>query len=177
MTIQHMLDIETLDTQASTIVVSIGVVAFDPINFGIRGSYYTVLEMGEQKYRGRTESEDTKAWWTAQPEDACAVFTAPREEVEAALTTLAAFLEGTSGVWGNGADFDNVILGSLFRTFGMKAPWSFGKNRCFRTVKNILMPDDYKRPERIGVHHNALDDAASQLFELEAICRALNIRF
>lgn len=84
-----------------------------------------------------------------------------------ALAAFADWLASEHGpdvkVWGNGADFDNVILGSAYRRLGKSIPWAFYNSRCYRTVKS-LQPGC--RIERAGTHHNALDDAKSQALHL-----------
>ena len=73
-------------------------------------------------------------------------------------------IEAIKGVWGNGANFDNVILRNAYRNNQMLEPWNFRQDRCYRTInaefgQNITTPD-------IGVKHNALDDAIYQASRL-----------
>jgi len=70
------------------------------------------------------------------------------------------------GMWGNGASFDNVILSETYLRLGMKAPWPFWKNKCYRTAKGMYPAVEINRS---GTHHNALDDARSQAEHLIAI--------
>ncbi len=69
-------------------------------------------------------------------------------------------------MWGNGSDFDNTLLEEAYRATGIKPPWRFTGNRCYRTVKN-LFPDVWVDP--VGTAHNALDDATYQANHLIAI--------
>jgi hypothetical protein len=75
--------------------------------------------------------------------------------------------------WGNGADFDLVILRSAFEAVDLDPPYAFHRVRCFRTVKSLFK---VKKPERIGVHHNALDDALHQIRHLQEICRQHGVK-
>ena len=78
-------------------------------------------------------------------------------------------------LWGNGADFDNTILGSLYDAFGLRKPWSYSRNRCYRTMKNIGIGP--RRPQaREGIYHNALDDAITQAIHLQDIFACLKPR-
>jgi exodeoxyribonuclease VIII len=45
-------------------------------------------------------------------------------------------------------------------------PWRHWNDRCYRTVKS-LYPD--VKLERVGTHHNAVDDAESQARHLIAM--------
>lgn len=179
-----MIDIETLGTTESSVVLSIGAVAFNRRNPAIPIS---TLYLGfgtsdcrkEQVEKGRTMSRDTIAWWNKQTPDAQRVLKEKNvENVTEALSALVSFIRGLPIdplVWGNGSDFDNVIVGSLLETYGFARPWKFWNNRCFRTMKgehgHIVTG-----PERVGVHHNALDDAIYQATFLQSIYSVLQKR-
>jgi exodeoxyribonuclease VIII len=77
-------------------------------------------------------------------------------------------------VWGNGASFDNAILAQCYRAVGMDFPWKFWNDRCYRTLKNLVLDVPF---ERTGTHHNALDDARSQAIHASAILRRMGEAF
>jgi hypothetical protein len=181
-----MLDLETLDTASSAVVTSIGAVAFDPYTAGYAGfgaKFYVELvdDMAAQQQRGRTISGDTVRWWMWQGQAAQRLFSdLPDPEVQrvatvTALTMFSDFVERNGGrnaeIWGNGADFDNVILGSLYEAFDVKRPWSYSRNRCYRTMRSLHWAPT--RTDRFGVHHNALDDAITQAEHLQKIMAAI----
>lgn len=176
-----MLDIETLDTSPQAVVISIGAVVFDPLAEELGPVYYTELtDLADQQQRGRTLNADTVVWWMNQDALARQVFAEKAADAPNRATTVNALLgfaeliRAAGGrdalIWGNGSDFDNIIVGSLYDSYGMKKPWSYSKNRCFRTMKN-LRPD--VKVAREGTHHNALDDAITQAKHLQAIYQAL----
>ena len=74
-------------------------------------------------------------------------------------------------VWGNGASFDNPILANAYRAVNLDPPWRFWNDRCYRTVKSMFGKN--VKLERIGEHHNALDDAKSQADHLIRIMAAI----
>lgn len=179
-----MLDLETLDTTSSAVVISIGAVAFDPETTALGDMFYVELtdDIAAQQARGRTISGDTVRWWMQQDVLAKRVFSVPpaddveRVTTQEALSRFNLFVADNSGrdvqMWGNGADFDNVILGSLYDAFGAYKPWSYGRNRCYRTMKNLgIGPRNPKSRE--GVHHNALNDAITQAVHLQEIFACL----
>lgn len=178
-----MVDLETLDTTPSAVVTSIGAVAFDPYSKELGDNFYLELtdDLAVQQERGRTISADTVVWWMRQGQAAQQLF-APRSgsavrcSTASALTHFTDFVRLNGGkdakLWGNGADFDNVILGSLYKSFGVNKPWSYGNNRCFRTIKNLKGAPG--SPDRVGVHHNALDDAVTQALHLQKIMAHFN---
>lgn len=182
-----MLDLETLDTASSAVVISIGAVAFDPYTNALGDKFYVemVEDIAAQQARGRTISGSTVQWWMQQDSAARRVFATPppsgveRVNTFEALSRFGLFVAANGAMfaklWGNGADFDNAILGSLYDAFGLRKPWSFSRNRCYRTMKNIGIGPC--RPQvREGVHHNALDDAITQAVHLQEIFACLNLR-
>lgn len=179
-----MLDLETLDTASSAVVISIGAVAFDPRTNALGDKFYVELtdDIARQQAHGRTIAIDTVRWWMRQDALAKRVFSmSPPDGVERAntLDALSRFglFVATNGardaeLWGNGADFDNIILGNLYDAFGLRKPWSYSRNRCYRTMKNLGIGP--RRPQvREGVHHNALDDAITQAVHLQEIFACL----
>jgi len=175
-----MLDLETLDTTSSAVVVSIGAVAFDPETDVLGDKFYVELtdDIAAQQKHGRTISGDTVRWWMQQNVLAKQVFsTSPPDGVERvdtleALVRFGIFVAANGDrdaqIWGNGADFDNIILGTLYDAFELRKPWSYSRNRCYRTMKNLGI-EPSKPQKREGVHHNALDDAITQAIHLQQI--------
>lgn len=173
-----MVDIETLDTAATAVIVSIGAVLFDPYDANApMEQFYSVLTLDDQIYQGRTISGATIAWWMGQSDAARGVFAVPvtNEHADAALLRFNTFANRAQGVWGNGSDFDNAVLANANVTFRLKG-WGYSRNRCFRTLKNLALPREFVKPEREGTHHNALDDAIYQAKYLQAIVKATEIR-
>lgn len=181
-----MLDLETLDTTSSAVVISIGAVAFDPRTNALGDKFYveTTEDTAAQQARGRTISGDTVRWWMQQDASAKRVFSESIDGVDRldtfeALSRFGLFVAANGDrdveLWGNGADFDNIILGSLYDAFGLRKPWSYSRNRCYRTMKNLGIGP--RRPQvREGVHHNALDDAITQAVHLQEIFACLKPR-
>lgn len=172
-----MLDLETYDTAPSAVILSIGAVKFDE-----DGCYERIYincaaphHIEQQKLRGRTVSDSTMQWWEKQSEQARQVFTDPGSvSLEVALDLFANFLGTGAKVWGNGSDFDNVLLINAYHMYGMRTPWKYHDSRCFRTLKN-LAPRNLE-PQRVGTYHNALDDAIFQAIWAQAVLKHLSIK-
>lgn len=169
-----MLDIETLDTKPSAVVLSIAAVRFDIHNEGsISDEFHAHIDIQDSLSMGRTVSGSTILWWLGQEVDArMRVAHARREPVKIVLERLAKFIKSDDRVWGNGAAFDNVIMSSLFNDAGIAQPWRFYNDRCFRTLKN--MHANVTAPEFAGVQHDALDDAIHQARHLQRIYQAVS---
>lgn len=178
-----MLDLETLDTANTAVVLSIGAVAFDPRRPGPVESFYVEMspDIDDQQTHGRTISGSTVLWWMQQSDAARQLFDTIRQVgIRRARTVDALHLFGkfltqhdSPPIWGNGADFDNAILASLYKSYSIEQPWSHRQNRCYRTVK-ALHPGIAL--SRSGTHHNALDDAATQARHLQEIYACLPSR-
>lgn len=164
-----MLDLETLDSGSHAAIVSIGAVYFD-LDDGLGETFYCPVNgaRAAAKYK-RTVSDATLEWWSKQSDEAKKVLTDPNAlDLKDALSAFKVFAGdmGTSmlnpEMWGNGSDFDCVVLGNSYEAVGIKKPWSYSNNRCFRTLKNIIKLGPGEGVNRAGTHHNALDDAVYQ---------------
>jgi hypothetical protein len=175
---QIMLDMETVGTAANSVILSIGAIYFN--DDGSTGKeFYSLLDTISQLDKGRVEDESTVDWWEKQSDEAKKeAYSVPEEDRPDTLQVLKSLhdfiKEGGKDVliWGNGSDFDNALLADLFRSFGMKQPWAFWNNRCFRTFKS-----EFKalanEPVFEGIKHHALYDAKHQVRWLAKLKAAL----
>jgi exodeoxyribonuclease VIII len=168
-----MLDLETMGTGPSAAIIAIGAVSFN-LEHGILGPrFYQVVDLASSVEWGAVIDPATVLWWLKQSEEARDAF---RVKGMPFLEALRAFRDWMTPcghrdevrVWGNGAAFDNVVLGSAYDRAGIDRPWSFWNDRCYRTVK-ALYPEC--KLDRSGTHHNALDDATSQALHLITMLR------
>lgn len=166
-----MLDLETMGNGPCAAIVAIGAVAFDPKAGLIGDRYYQVVDLASAVAMGGEMDASTVLWWLQQSTAARAALAVRGELMDLALRGFAAWLLDRCApdevrIWGNGAAFDNVILASAYRAARMPQPWRHWNDRCYRTVK--AMHPSIKL-QRIGVHHNAADDAESQARHLMAM--------
>jgi exodeoxyribonuclease VIII len=157
-----MLDIETMGAGPDAAIIAIGAVSFSPVIFGSR--FYELINLESAVDAGGVMDASTVLWWLEQNDDARKALTGHGVSMVKALTHFNAWCQAVGvkqdlRVWGNGSDFDNVILGTTYDRLGMARPWHYFNNRCYRTVKN-LYPNI--KITRAGTHHNALDDAENQ---------------
>jgi hypothetical protein len=163
---QLSIDIETLDTAPTSIILSVGMVAFE---IGKYGGYeqvgYYVLNLSEQS--SRTKSESTLKWWEEQTDRD--VFTIPENEKTSLRTFSIYFNEflikhSIEEVWANSPSFDIAILRDLFiNTLKQPFPISYKNERDYRTLKSIRK--NLNMPKNIIENnntHNALSDAIYQ---------------
>lgn len=156
-----MLDLETLDTIDSAVVISFGAVIFNKRS--ILEKYYTPLHIFPQLIKGRTISQDTLDFWKQQDDAAQNIGVSVRSN----QTSLQLFINlathyealGEIKVWGKGPHFDVTIIESLMRDYKLKPPWKFWNIRDVRTFMDYVPTKDLKLE---GTKHNALDDALYQ---------------
>lgn len=173
MTVHCMVDLETLSTHSNAIILSIGAVAFDK-DEGILDQFYVNIDADDCTNLGLHQEQATVDWWAQQDQ---AVWDALCVDAKPLYEALKAFSEfwrknDCKYIWGNGADFDNVILKSAYNALDCDPPFSPFAGRCYRTIKKC-----HAAPEkdlRVGDHHNALDDALTQTFHLLKINRAIS---
>lgn len=160
-----MLDLECMGSKSDSAIVSIGAVVVNLLSGKVHENvfYQTVSLQSSVQYGGKIYP-DTVMWWLQQSEAARNAIRPDTNTVTIA-TALASFRTWMSyrstqvTVWGNGADYDNIVLTSAYERLGAPCPWNFRANRCYRTLKNIYPEIELVRT---GEHHNALDDAISQ---------------
>jgi DNA polymerase III epsilon subunit-like protein len=174
-----MLDLETLGTTPGCAILSIGIIAFDPVadrvdNIFNDHGFYTAVSKESCLDALLHVDPDTVAWWSKQSAEARKALTESEKPdaptLSGALENMVGYVTGfgpasKARIWGNGADFDNPILDVAALHAGVKLPWKYG-GRCHRTIKTAhehLAPG-FEPPvlARSGTHHNALDDARTQ---------------
>lgn len=161
-----MVDLETRGQRPGCAILSIGAVAFDPNRNLLGDRFHAVVNTADCHRYGLTDDDGTMAWWDKQKPEARQILdlaAASDTKLPVALDAFSAFVreqaKGEARVWGNGADFDQPILVACYGATDRDPPWKFWNSRCFRTLKNLTR---VPAPERLGVHHNALDDAVFQ---------------
>lgn len=163
-----MLDLETLALDQRAVIISIGLVLFN--EHKILDTLYIKVDKNDQPQR--TQDPVVLDWWNKQSDEAKQVLNSKYAVSPlVAIDIINGFLvkndicKDSLRVWGNGSDFDNVILNDFFNDYNAIS-WQFRNNRCFRTIKSMFEVDE---PKRKGLHHNALDDAIHQVEHLQKI--------
>lgn len=169
-----MMDLETLDTKPGATILSIGAVYFNNEKLG--EEFQICINKFDSSSLGFTTSPDTLRWWSEQSEEAKKILKECDESEYSVRESFSKFSEFLSvpnvRVWGNGSDFDNVILSAGYKLAGVKLPWGEYNNRCYRTLKNLARDIKIVRQ---GTHHDALSDAKSQAEHAIKILKRLNV--
>ena len=164
-----MIDIETLDTELTAIVVSIALVRFDyggKINTPI--VIYPSIE--EQAKAGRTTSTETAIWWLTQNCKAIKstfVDESQRLSVEDAKEIVVQAISTTPrDIWAKSPQFDISILENLFRE----------KIAPFRRVFDVRTAQLFlsERPDYALPTHVAEEDCINQIRILDNLYTRFN---
>jgi exodeoxyribonuclease VIII len=184
MSLEVMLDIETMSTQSNAAILSIGAVKFDPRgDIGMLGvpndpeyqHFYVTIDLAscvnaELHVEGRTVM-----WWLDQSVEARAALRAePHYDLDSALSRFFVWFGPESlPTWANGAGFDNVILRNAYEKLGGISPFKFYDDRCFRTIKALFPDMQYVKPK---LQHHALEDAIAQATHLQKLFNRINTK-
>ncbi len=173
-----MIDLETMGKNPDAPIASIGAVFFDP-QTGEQGPEFSkIIDMGTC---GGTVDISTIEWWLQRSGEARAAILADRIPLDDALLQLREFIDENSGeffvqVWGNGANFDNVILRRSYERQEIPCPWRYTNDRDVRTIVALGLVMDFDARSVItfeGERHNALHDARYQAKYVSAIWQKL----
>lgn len=162
-----MVDLETMDTAVTASILSIGACRIDWKTGETADPFYCVIDLQDCLANGLTKSASTEGFWNKQSPEARKVLTDPSVSLFKGLADFGMYLKmfGVRSVrlWGNGSDFDNAILSHAYSKMNLNLPWLFYNSRCYRTAKDLgKAQETWVDLERVGVHHNALDDAIYQ---------------
>lgn len=166
-----MIDLETMGQKGNAAIIAIGAVYFD--NNGLGDEFYVLVDIQSCVDIGMEIDASTVMWWMKQSDEARSAFSDKSSSIFLALDHLREFMGSSSVLWGNGSDFDNVILANAYDKLNQQLPWKFWNSRCYRTMKNMFK--DVKMV-REGVHHNALSDAITQAKHLVKIVNEKGIK-
>lgn len=174
-----MLDLETMGTSSSSAIAAIGAVIFDYRNVYVEQKFYRVIDL--RTSLGNIEA-DTVLWWLQQSDDVRTQLTRNQFKFIDTLLDFKLFVDAIRSrdkekkvcMWGNGADFDNVILDNAYKRIEQQTPWRYSENRCYRTMKNIFSFIPVVAYSDAFVSHRADHDAINQAYHMTKILSYLH---
>ncbi|MMP35032.1 exonuclease [Escherichia coli] len=176
--IHLMIDLETMGKNPDAPIISIGAIFFDPQTGDMGPEFSKTIDL---ETAGGVIDRDTIKWWLKQSREAQSAIMTDEIPLDDALLQLREFIDENSGeffvqVWGNGANFDNVILRRSYERQGIPCPWRYCNDRDVRTIVELGKAIDFDARTAIpfeGERHNALDDARYQAKYVSAIWQKL----
>ncbi|EEW3968562.1 exonuclease [Escherichia coli] len=176
--IHLMIDLETMGKNPDAPIISIGAIFFDPQTGDMGPEFSKTIDLDTA---GGVIDRDVIKWWLKQSREAQSAIMTDEIPLDDALLQLRVFIAENSGeffvqVWGNGANFDNVILRRSYERQGIPCPWRYCNDRDVRTIVELGKAIDFDARTAIpfeGERHNALDDARYQAKYVSAIWQKL----
>lgn len=170
-----MVDIETLDTDITAAIVSIGAVTFNPRDATIEHEeqFQLTIDSRSNHFHGRTTSQATLDWWAMQNVEAkAATFDGPHTELSDALRQFTRWINmlnpTCTRVWAKDPDFDISILKHACEHLSILWPFKFWESRSCRTAIEMAYPKgEFPVIEIDGPKHHAIADAKKQALEIQ----------
>lgn len=155
-----MFDLETLNTEADSVVLTLGAVVFDPVKNEFYDELYLKFDVEQQMDKGRTTSDSTLEWWGKQAQEVqeAAFSETNRQSIEDCLQAFRQFVHKHKAdrIWSQGS-MDPLIMNHMYKQFGQPVPWSYWMERDSRTMFDFYEPNMDR-----SKHHDALEDAREQ---------------
>ncbi|EFG9284494.1 exonuclease, partial [Escherichia coli] len=172
------VDLETMGTNPDAPINSIGGTFFDPATGEMGPEFSKAIDL---ETSGGIIDRKTIKWWAKRSREAQSAIFTDEISLDVALRLFIEFIEKNSGgcfvqVWGNRANFDNVILRRSYERQGIPCPWLYYNDRDVRTIVELGNAIGFDVRMAIpfeGVPHNALDDARHQAKQVSAIWQKL----
>ena len=161
-----MVDIETLDTVPSAVILSIGACLIPRTSCQFYVECDTIVGQGI-----RTTSQSTIDWWAEQPSDLKPNGHTLLIDSLNMFSKWIAQLPGRPIIWAKGIDFDCAILANAYRMYNLSVPWKYNDVRDFRTLKKVFISALGDSIPENRQAHNALADAKYQADVLEMIIK------
>ncbi|EMS4270172.1 3'-5' exoribonuclease [Escherichia coli] len=173
-----MIDLETMGKNPDAPINSLAGKFFDPATGEMGPEFSKTIDL---ETAGGVIDRDTIKWWLKQSREAQSAILTDEIPLDDALLQLREFIDENSGeffvqVWGNGANFDNVILRRSYERQGIPCPWRYTNDRDVRTMVALGLVMDFDARSVItfeGERHNALHDARYQAKYVSAIWQKL----
>lgn len=156
-----MVDIECLGNDPATAcIVQVGACYFD-----LDGPTGEVLKINIDAHNavrnGAVLEPAPVHFWLKQSDEARQSILSDGWPETTALGDLSYFIEEADEIWSH-ATYDFVLLQGAYKRTGMDSKMSFRKARDLRTLV-ALAGVTYDQDERVGTHHDALDDCKFQI--------------
>lgn len=181
---EFMIDLETLDTRSTAVILSIGAVIWDTnvlgdgsLAYEIVDRFYRTPDIDEQLARGRTVSQHTLFWWQWQDPTARAeAFSTTRFPGVDVLADLKEFVaphvvdHGLNRFWANPTTFDFPITESYAESLGGDVPWNYNQKHDVRTVvtEASYSAKEHDYGHLVGIPHTPVYDCEAQIDLLTA---------
>lgn len=156
-----MIDIETLGTTPGSVITQIGGCYFDRATGKLGETFCMNIRIQDSLDKGFIVDGGAIRFWFEQNDEARKSIIIGAEDLLSVLNRFKVFCKDAKAVWSH-ATFDVPLLGWAFKHVGLGQPFPYRNARDIRTLVD-LSKVAYKKYEKTGVSHNALDDCIHQI--------------
>lgn len=168
-----MIDIETLDTTPTSVILSIGAVPFNIVTGECGQEYWSKCDVSLQVHDGRTISLDTLQWWIKQDANFLSNSLSGGEWVTRSIQHMNDFITEKCidevRLWSNSPSFDLIILKNAVNN---PWPFPFWRERDVRTF--VAIRSDIAKEFARKATHDPVDDCLRQIDMVCAVYWDLN---
>ena len=166
-----MVDIETLGTKPTSVILSIGAVLFDE-KCNIQEEFYRNISITENYKNEFTVDLSTIEFWKKQPQHIIDSLKSDKRPINEVLNDFSDFCpkDKHSRFWSRGS-FDAIILANAYNVIKRDVPWIWWNEMDLRTLTNFF---NIKKPKNENAH-NALADCRAQVEHLKIILDMLGV--
>jgi len=168
-----MVDIETLDTEPTAVILSIGAVPFNIVTGEMGNYYYSACNVSMQIRDGYTISAETLAWWINNDHDTLLKYLNDGEWRGRSVEGLIDFIEEQCNedvcIWANSPSFDLV---KLKKGLNMTWPFGFWNERDVRTL--VSLRPNIAKMFKTAVSHHPVEDCENQIRQVCPVYWDLN---
>lgn len=160
-----MIDIETLGTQSSSVILSVAAVKFNLQTGEIGEHFYKKVDMQSCIDSGLKINTSTLKFWMEQRHEVLKDLLINAHPLRDVLTNFSIYIKSfgeAMNMWGNSARFDLGLLHNAYDTIKQPIPWDFRKECDVRTLV-MLKPEIKADMTFEGDKHNALHDCFHQI--------------
>ena len=154
-----MIDIETLDTEDTAVILSIGVCKFNPYTSEQPHTRQLWLPSLEEQFKlDRTASESTLEWWSKQDPEILerALSEVGRQSCVTVAKEINKYFVGVDEIWAQGVLFDINIIANLFKMLDIHTNWAYWQISDSRTIFK-MMPQDPRKGLQEDLHDASAD--------------------
>jgi hypothetical protein len=169
-----MLDIETLNTEAGAVMLSLAAVQFDEHTGETGAEFYQKISLQNSIDLGLTINADTLKWWLDKDREVLNEALSGTKPLAEVLVDFSSWFNniklqhGKVSIWGNSARFDCGIVEAGYKKLNLPIPWDSWLEVCFRTFIR-----DHKELRKsipfVGNKHLPIDDCKHQIQTVFAI--------
>ncbi len=179
MTFQNlMIDTETAGIGADGALMSIGAVWFDYRTGELGPTFEQTIHLATSVRDGGVIEPGTFLFWLGQDQKARDAVRFGGRDIRVVLQEFSDWIAETCRhedviPWANSPSFDLMKISRACERIGMKTPWYWNKERCFRTVRNMYPKVEYNPEDKGDSAHTALADAIFQARHMMKIAGSL----